>query len=302
LWFSIGGRAPRRFVLLGAAVGAGTQMAMLLVVHFLSSSAFIVPSHRLATRLTPTFSHLMMSDTDDLGVPDPNFGSDELERTWYRTGKGKARWQAGDKTGDSALDERLLWSALVLSPPSLHIRDGLHAESLQATLALGWLKLPYKVVAYSDEQSPGLMRTADVPVTFKALDNADGPIPRLSGKNLPMEGDIISALEICSFAAGVAKDAKLAPATGRTDLAAWIADEDALPDDFAPLLRGRFTDGAPVLNIWGLSMDDAMALPILVRRIDACKRAPTESMVKDYIDTCFELAGLGSLFGGSDTE
>jgi len=270
-----------------------------MLLHFIAATT-MVPAMRCIPHNTVRAARAVrMSDTDDMSIPDPNFGNDELSRTWERTGKGISRWKAGDKTGDSALDARLLWSSMLLDPPTLRARDGLHNDSLQAALVLGWLKMPYKIIAYRDDQSsaPGLARKVGS-VAFEALNNNDGPLPRLSGASIPGGDDgLVTVLEICSFASGVAKDARIASQTGRADLARWMASEDATIDEFAELLRGRLTKEAPCLNEWGLSMDDAMALPVLMRKIEASQRAPDDLGVRLYVDTCLEKAGLVGLFG-----
>mmetsp|Transcript_26200 Transcript_26200/g.52510 ORF Transcript_26200/g.52510 Transcript_26200/m.52510 type:complete len:272 (-) Transcript_26200:232-1047(-) len=231
-------------------------------------------------------------------VPEPDFGEEELSRAWKRTGKGLSRWSAGDKTGDSTLDARLLWSSLILNPPTLQLRDGLDESSLQAALVLGWLKIPFTIVLHRDEQSStGLARKAASSVTIAALDTSEGPLPRLSGAGIPGADGLTSVPEICSFASGVAKDVRIASATERTDLASWMSDDDSTVDEFVDLLRGRLSDNSPCLNEWGLSMDDAKALPVLVRKIESSKRAPDDLALRLYVDTCLEKAGIVGLFG-----
>jgi hypothetical protein len=241
---------------------------------------------------------IRMSDTSSL-EPDPNFPSEELSRTWERTGKGKARWKPGDKTGDTALDSRLLWSSWVLNPLELHVRDGLDDESLTCALVLGWLKLPFKVIAYGQTGRPGLARKAGTNIEYRCGDeNESGmPLPRLSGKGVP--GDtLLGSREVCSFAAGTAKEGRVAPETGRQDLQEWLAmdDEAASVEAFAPLLRGVDTVGIPLLNAWGLSMDDAFALPELVRRIEVSGKQPDDEDVVMYVDGCLSKAGIAELF------
>jgi len=239
-----------------------------------------------------------MSDTSSL-EPDPNFPSEELSRTWERTGKGKARWKPGDKTGDTALDSRLLWSSWVLSPLELHVRDGLDNESLTCALVLGWLKLPFKVIAYGQPDRPGLARKAGSKIEYRCSDeNESGmPLPRLSGKGVP--GDtLLGSREVCSFAAGTAKEGRVAPETGRQDLQKWLAmdDEAASIEAFGSLLRGVDTVGIPLLNAWGFSMDDAFALPVLVRRIEMSGKQPDDEDVVLYVDGCLSKAGVAELF------
>ena len=182
----------------------------------------------------------MMSDTDELGQTDPNFSNDELSRTWSRTGKGKKRWSPGDATGDTALDTRLLYSSWVLNPLRLHVREGC-SQSTAARLVLGWLDLPFKVVA----------------------DGEGGDrLPRLEGEGVPNKC-IESFGEIASFACGVAKPDKkcVAPATNREDIQEWLANPTS--SGLEGLFRGRQAEnGVPCLNAWGLSLDDAVVLPV----------------------------------------
>ena len=235
--------------------------------------------------LAPRRSALSMSDSNDMSEPDPNFVGEELARTWARTGKGKKLWQPGDRTGDSALDTRLLFSSWVLNPLQLHVHNGLHQESLQAALVVGWLRLPFTVVAYTDaEGNSGLpIARADGKVGFQPLaENGGRPLPRLSGLGVPdspggESGDgLQSVSEICSFAAGVAKEKRVAPASGRADYGAWLVDDSATVESLAPLLHGIVPGaiGAPCLNAWGLTVDDALVLAKLVARCEAKQREP----------------------------
>ena len=118
---------------------------------------------------------------------------------------------------------------------------------------------------------------------------------------MPSSSSSWGALQICSFVSAVAKEQGISPATGREDLAAWLADEAASVEDLAPMLRGMHTDGTPTLNEWGLSVDDALALPVLVRRVEKSGRRPDDVGVVMYIDGLLEAAGLVGLFG-SDSD
>jgi len=221
-----------------------------------------------------------MSDTDDLSATDPSFASDELSRVWARAGKGKKLWQPGDDTGDLMLDTRLLWTSWVLNPLELHVGDGC-SRSAAACLVLGWLGLPFTTV----QESVGVR-----------------PLPCLQGAGVPAtnEGDegLQTYEEICSFA--VAATAKkttrtVAPPTGRLDLAQWL-DAPSVTS-FVPLLRGRQAeDGTPCLNPWGLSMDDALALPVLKVLLEAPTPAGVVNEENDalieYVKGCYEKAQL----------
>ena len=217
---------------------------------------------------------IAMSDTDDLAAPDPQFASDELSRTWERSGKGKKRWQPGDATGDTALDMRLLYSNWVLNPMQLLVREGC-SQSTAARLLLGWLGLPFTAVASADE-----------------------PLPRIEGSGVPSsggDGGLNSYGEICSFAVGVAQKSQVgvvAPATGREDVAAWLAAPSAA--SFVPLLRGvQPGDRTPCLNAWGLSMDDAAVLPVLKVLLDGSDADSDEvQMLRQYVASSYRKAGM----------
>jgi len=223
-----------------------------------------------ASRPASRSADVRMSDTDDMSSVDPNFGGDELSRTWERTGKGKPRWKPGDQTGDVQMDKRLLYSNWVLNPMALHVRDGC-SQSSAARLVMGWLKLPFKVV-------PG-----------------EGSV-RLSGSGVPGGPDGLSTFgEICSFASAVSMSNEalsVAPATGRVDVAEWLAAPSIAT--FRALLRGRQPDDAiPCLNEWGLSMDDASVLPVLKVLLSTCDEDDEGLLdVRDYLTHNYEKAGV----------
>ena len=170
-------------------------------------------------------SPFAFNDPDDVGT----FVSDELASTWERAGKGRALWQPGDVSEENALDARLLWTNLVLKPATLHGYDCCDATT-QARLVLGWVQLPHKLQLYGygagadpaecgghgyDPETGGLVPL----IGAKA-----GPVLTGAGV-LTREGTegLSQPTEICSFAVGVAPKLKVAPATGRADIAQWLA-------------------------------------------------------------------------------
>jgi len=182
---------------------------------------------------------------------NPAFVSEELTRTWERAGKGKQRWQPGDESDDYKMDQSLLWTSWKLTPPVLSVREGCRT-CFRVRLVLGWSGFPFE----TDVQTSG---------------------PRLSGAGLPHGADgMVHASEICSFAVGVGKECSIAPATGRADVDSWLdraeslckAGEEAsapLLSELETLLHGRVREhnDAPCLNAWGLSIDDALVVPLL---------------------------------------
>jgi len=162
----------------------------------------------------------------------PTFASDELAATWERAGKGKKRWQPGDKTGDARMDYSLLYTSWKLTPLELHCYDAC-PFCMRARLVLGHVGLPFEVQFYAYGQG------ADpAACDGHGYDPLEGPVtltgkkmlPVLTGAGVPSRSEASSSsesalpesLEICSFAAGVARDGRVAPATGRADVAAWL--------------------------------------------------------------------------------
>jgi len=254
---------------------------MLVGLLAAAACAFAPPIHAAHGSLRRCRGGAFMSDTDDISQTDPNFASDELSRVWARAGKGKKLWKPGDDTGDTVLDTRLLWTSWVLTPLLLHVGDGC-SRSTAACLVLGWLGLPFTAM----QESVGAR-----------------PLPWLEGAGVPAsnEGDegLQTYEEICSFAvaatAGKQNVRTVAPPTGRPDLARWL--EAPSVTSFAPLLRGRqVEDGTPCLNPWGLSMDDALALPVLKVLLEAPTPAGVENEENDalieYVKGCYEKAQL----------
>lgn len=254
-----------------------------LLVAMITTSAYGLAVRAVPVRSNATpvrASRLAMVETEtNAGVPidSADFANDELAGAWDRAGKGKPRWKPGDETGDVALDARLLYSSFILNPMVLYVSEGC-TESMAAQLMLGWLKTPFKTVT-SDE----------------------GALPRLDGKGVPSgsadgvasgpEDGLLSYAEIVSFCFAIAQNKALTvvPATGRADIAAWLAAPAA--DTFGPLLRGKQAgDNTPCLNSWGLSMDDAAVLPVLKGLVDA--GADIDARVSEYLTENFAKAGI----------
>jgi hypothetical protein len=193
----------------------------------------------------------------------------ELSRTWERAGKGKKLWQPGDDIGDKPLEARLLYSNWVLNPMALHVRDGCN-KCLSARLVFAWLELPFKLLpTVGDDAAP-------------RLDGSGVPSPDGSGCGLQSFGEIVS------FGAAVAKTKSVAPATSRADVAAWLEAPSA--DALEPLLLGVTADGAPCLNAWGLSIDDAIVLPVLTDLLESGGDAPPK--VCAYAEANLRMAGV----------
>lgn len=94
------------------------------------------------------------------------------------------------------------------------------------------------------------------------------------------------------FACAVAKEATVAPATDRQDVAAWLGAPSIA--SFHGLLRGRQAEnGVACLNEWGLSVDDAKVLPVL-KVLLSTTDAEDEGLLelRDYVAFSFELAGI----------
>lgn len=181
---------------------------------------------------------------DDIFVdPDmrADFADNELAGTWERTGKGKARWKPGDSTGDAVVDYNLLWSSWKLTPLLLHVYDSC-PECTKARIVLGRLGMPFQCVFY------GFGEGADPALCGgTGYSPAEGPVPLVGQKSLPvlsgsgvpcLEGmnGLLGATEICSFGSGVAKGGRLALATEREDIAAWLERATAV---ITPLVRAR---------------------------------------------------------------
>jgi hypothetical protein len=215
---------------------------------------------------------ITMSDSDDLANPDSSFASEELQRTWKRTGKGKKRWAPGDETGDAVLDTRLLYSTWILNPMQLHVRDG-DCQSLGVQLVLNWLQLPFKVTMVPASEGQ----------------NGGGVLPRLEGAGI-VDGGLCTFGEICSFAVAVARPnaRRLAPQTDREDIKRWLASPSV--GGLEALLQGQQgEDGAPCLNPWGLSLDDAKVLPVAKA---FCSEDGCSVLVNEYVRANMAKAGL----------
>ena len=182
------------------------------------------------------------------------FGDKEAANQWYRTGKGTARWKPGDSTGDRRDDERLLWSSWKLDPPQLRVPQGsLFCDCTLVRIVLSRLGFPFVVRLVGDDDAE------DVPV--------------LEGPGLPPVDVLCGTFEICSYAASVVRDGRVAPATNREDVGVWLdavaefvlETDECVPElatglahQLCPMLRGVDTEGVATVNQWGFCMDDAM--------------------------------------------
>ncbi|KAL3916528.1 MAG: hypothetical protein SGPRY_006781, partial [Prymnesium sp.] len=177
---------------------------------------------------------------NDPDVTD-SFADDELASTWARAGKGRPLWQPGDKTDDPLLNARLLYSAWVLNPLTLHAYDSC-PFCARARLVLGWNGIPSRCEFYPYGQGadPELCEGF-------GYSPSEGPIqltgkkqlPVLTGQGLPLRNGVealTESLEICSFAAAVSKKPAVAPATGRADVSSWL---DRVAGVSAGLVRPR---------------------------------------------------------------
>jgi len=206
-------------------------------------------------------------DIVDPDLVSGTFVQDELSATWARAGKGRELWKPGDKTDSVALDYQLLWTTWKLNPPVLHAFDHCHL-STRCRLVLGWVGLPFKCnfhgygagadpnecegFGYDPEQG------GVVPLTGSKV------CPVLTAAGVPTEEGktgLDDAMQICSFAAGVAKEGRIAPATGRDDLTAWLKQAKPILEGLERprLLRMPIPDFADAKDVeygrWALMQD-----------------------------------------------
>jgi len=256
-------------------------------------------------------THLLAVAAAALRLPPPrcnsprmqSYGDTEAAAQWYRTGKDTKRWAPGDKTGNPSDDARLLWSSWTLNPLTLHVNDDC-ADCTLARIVLSHLGMPFVTEEAEDALFVDGEQASELPVL------AGAGVPAPAGlTHLP------HPLEICSFAASVCKtDARIAPATGREDVAAWIDCVDefvefsdsctpelvlGLAAQLGKMLRGTTEEGLPCLNAWGFSMDDAMVLAAL-RNLEAA--APDGAGLdawppppRDYLEGHLERVGVPPL-------
>jgi len=294
----------------------------------------------------------MQAPFNDPDFDAATFASDELANTWVRAGKGRQLWQPGDKTDDLRLDVRLLHSAWVLSPPKLHVYDSCRL-STRARLVLGWCKMPFVCEFYpygegADPETCGGFGYS--PSEGPSKLSGERRLPVMTGKGLPLRNGVemlTEAMEICSFAAGVSKEGKIATATGRSDLASWLVrappvvaalvrprivqlplqefadardveyatweagqaadtpegatDADLLGqlapmlEELEGMLRSTTEDDAPCLNAWGLSIDDALILPLL-RELSCVAGVEWPAKLRAYVELQCAKAGVEPFF------
>eukprot|EP00316_Scyphosphaera_apsteinii_P004869 CAMPEP_0119327632 /NCGR_PEP_ID=MMETSP1333-20130426/71281_1 /TAXON_ID=418940 /ORGANISM="Scyphosphaera apsteinii, Strain RCC1455" /LENGTH=279 /DNA_ID=CAMNT_0007336273 /DNA_START=90 /DNA_END=926 /DNA_ORIENTATION=- len=194
----------------------------------------------------------------------PRFASEELARTWERAGKGKRTWQPGDVTDDPRDDARLLYSHWKLTPLQLLFPESANGDFCRTRLVLTQVGIPFECV--------------QAPSSKLAL---RGEYGSLLGSNHDREDEIEGEQAICAFATrmgeGVLKPLRqiscISPATGRKDLAVWLAaaggsngdgEETAALLAQASQMIHSGTHGVPCLNMNGLfGVDDAAVLVCL---------------------------------------
>ena len=87
------------------------------------------------------------------------------------------------------------------------------------------------------------------------------------------------------------------PATGRADVAAWVAAAEAGTaqlDELATMLGGvHSADQSPCLNTWGFTLDDALVLPY-VRNLQpsAAELEEWPAVVRAYLEMASERCGV----------
>lgn len=157
---------------------------------------------------------------------DDSFASQELARTWERTGKGKRCWQPGDATGDTRDDARLLFTSWRLTPLRLRTRPGC-LDCVRCQLVLSHIGLPFRCEAAEGEFAPALFG---------------------AGVGISDNAGIAGVEEICEFAeangaamAATMRDVTpLAPPSGRAEVLEWLEEARAAAlggdDDLTGLL------------------------------------------------------------------
>jgi len=243
------------------------------------------------------------------------FGDQEAANQWYRTGKDSARWKPGDSTGDRKDDERLLWSSWKLDPPQLHVPEGsIFCDCTLVRIVLSHLGFPFvvRLVGLGDagaddgdtEDEDDLFGPEDDNLNdnpfrgdaanfLDAYGDADArDVPVLKGTGLPPVDVLCGTMQICSYAASVVRDGRLAPATNREDVGVWLdtvaefvleTDEcvpelvSGLAHQLRPMLRGVDAEGVATVNQWGFCMDDAMVVASLHALAGFERRGPEGS-------------------------
>ncbi|CAE8608960.1 unnamed protein product [Polarella glacialis] len=124
---------------------------------------------------------------------------------------------------------KMLSTSPALGELKLHMYDHCMFCS-RARLVLGWLGVPYMPVTYGYGQGADPLKCAGT-----GYDPTGGPVKLTGKKSLPvLEGGAVPVQngmkgmpesgEICSFVVALSRsDRKIAPATGRSDVAEWFA-------------------------------------------------------------------------------
>ena len=154
-----------------------------------------------------------------------------------------------------------------------------------------------------DENSDGRLSPSEFDDYFGSQ-TPSTPHPMLDGQGVPASSSgpgaasgLVGALPIASFAAANAQKGKIAPATGRPDVASWIAPAaagTAERDVLAAMLGGVHpTDQSPCLNAWGFGIDDALVLPYLRNlQPSAADLDEWPAVVRAYLEMASERCGV----------
>ena len=154
-----------------------------------------------------------------------------------------ARATAAAAAGSASRPTRSVASQPAPPPLVLHVHEHCHF-STRTRLVFGWVRLPnvsYQFHGYGAGADPekceghgyDVQSGGTVPIMGKKM------CPVLCGEGVPVRPGLQGlgeSLEICSYAAGPASPAHIAPATGRADVSRWL---DGVADTRKALERPR---------------------------------------------------------------